>query len=104
MSNRASLERTLFAGNGDNGGWGWRIYDDYFRSFADDHEETEVPKDPLQLLSKACAEATPEERLFFEDLLTQGKGMLINESWHEFEEIEHALRAGLVLEQEDQPG
>lgn len=44
MSNRASLERTLFAGNGDNGGWGWRIYDDYFRSFADDHEETEAPK------------------------------------------------------------
>jgi hypothetical protein len=98
MSNRASLERTLFAGNGDNGGWGWRIYDDYFRSFADDHEETEVPKDPLQLLTKACAEATEQERLFFDDLLTQGKGMLINESWHEFEEIEPALRAGLEKE------
>jgi hypothetical protein len=98
MSNRASLERTLFAGNGDNGGWGWRIYDDYFRSYADDHEETEVPKDPLQLLTKACAEATPEERLFFEDLLAEGKGLLINGSWNEFEEIAPALRAGLEKE------
>jgi hypothetical protein len=99
MSNRASLERTLFAGNGDNGGWGWRIYDDYFRSYADDHEEDEVPKDPLQLLSKACAEATEREREFFEYLLAEGKGLLINGSWHDFEEIEHALRTGLYKEE-----
>jgi len=98
MSNRASLERTLFAGNGDNGGWGWRIYDDYFRSYADDHEEQEVPKGPLQLLVKACAEATEQERQFFEELLAEGKGMLINGSWHEFENIAPALRAGLEKE------
>jgi len=98
MSNRASLERTLFAGNGDNGGWGWRIYDDYFRSYADDHEEQEVPIDPLQLLTKACAEATEQERQFFEDLLAESKGLLINGSWHDFEEIAPALRAGLEKE------
>jgi len=98
MSNRTSLQRTMFTGNGDDVGWGWRIYDDYFRSYADDCNEQDVPQDPLQLLSKACAEATEQERLFFEDLLTESKGMLINGSWHEFKEIEPALRAGLELE------
>lgn len=98
MSNRASLQRTLFAGDGDDVGWGWRICDDHFRSYADDCNEHDVPTDPLQLLAKACAEATEQERLFFEDLLTGGKGLLINGSWHEFEEIEPALRAGLEKE------
>jgi hypothetical protein len=98
MSNRASLHRTLFTGDGDDVGWGWRICDDYFRSYADDCSEQDVPKDPLQLLSKACAEATEQERLFFEDLLAEGKGLLINGSWHEFENIAPALRAGLEKE------
>lgn len=99
MSNRASLQRTLFTGDGGDIGWGWRICDDYFLSYADDHTEQDVPRDPLQLLSKTCAESTELERALFEDLLTEGKGLLINRSWHEFEEIEPALRAG--LEQED---
>jgi len=98
MSNRASLRRTVFTGDGDDVGWGWRICDDYFRSYADDHEEQEVPKDPVQLLTKACAGATEQERQFFEDLLVEGKGLLINGSWHEFEEIEPALRASLKKE------
>jgi len=105
MSNRASLRRTMFTGDGDGGtsgrrdvDWGWRICDDYFRSYTDYCEEHEVPKDPLQLLAKACADATEEERQLFEDLLAASKGMLINGSWHEFEEIEPALRAGLEKE------
>ena len=98
MSNRASLRRTMFTGDGDDVGWGWRICDDYFRSYADDCNEQDVPKDPLQLLSKACAEATEQERLVFEDLLAESKGLLINGSWHEFEEIAPALRAGLEKE------
>ena len=98
MSNRASLRKTMFTGDGDDVGWGWRICDDYFRSYADDCNEQDVPKDPLQLLSKACAEATEQERLVFEDLLSEGKGLLINGSWHEFEEIAPALRAGLEKE------
>ena len=98
MSNRASLRKTMFTGDGDDVGWGWRICDDYFRSYADDCNEQDVPKDPLQLLSKACAEATEQERLVFEDLLSEGKGLLINGSWHEFEKIAPALRAGLEKE------
>jgi len=98
MSNRASLRRTMFTGDCDDVGWGWRICDDYFRSYADDCEECEVPRDPLELLSKACAEATEQERLFFEDLLAEGTGMLINSSWHDFDEIAPALRAGLEKE------
>ena len=98
MSNRASLRRTMVTGDGDDAVWGWRICDDYFRSYADDCNEQDVPKDPLQLLSKACAEATEQERLVFEDLLAASKGLLINGSWHEFEEIAPALRAGLEKE------
>ena len=98
MSNRASLRRTMFTGDGDDVGWGWRICDDYFRSYADDCNEQDVPNDPLQLLSKACAEATEQERLVFEDLLAESKGLLINGSWHEFEEIAPSLRAGLEKE------
>ena len=95
MSNRASLRRTMFTGEGDDVDWGWRICDDYFRSYADDCSEQDVPKDPLQLLTKACAEATQEERQFFGDLLTEGKGLLINGSWHEFEEIASAIQTSL---------
>ena len=98
MSNRASLRRTMFTGDGEDIGWGWRICDDYFRSYADDCEECDVPSDPLELLSKACAEATEQERQFFEDLFAESKGLLINGSWHEFEEIAAALRAGLGKE------
>ena len=98
MSNRASLRRTMFTGDGDDVGWGWRICDDHFRSYADDCGEEDVPKDPLQLLSKACAEATEQERPFFEDLLAECKGLLIDGSWHEFEAIAPALRAGLEKE------
>jgi len=101
MSNRASLRRTMFTGEGNDIGWGWRICDDYFRSFADNFDEHDVPKDPLQLLSNACSNATQEERCFFEELLREKKGLLINGSWHEFEKIESALRAG--LEKENQP-
>ena len=99
MSNRASLRRTMFTGDNDEAGWGWRICDDYFRSYADDSDESDVPKDPLQLLGKACAEATQDERQFFEELLAKSKGLLINGSWHEFEEIAPVLRA--ELEEED---
>ena len=99
MSNRASLRRTMFTGEGGDSDWGWRICDDHFRSYADDCGEEDVPKDPLQLLSKACAEATEQERLFFEDLLAECKGLLIDGSWHEFEEIAPALRAGLEKEE-----
>jgi hypothetical protein len=99
MSNRASLRRTTFTGDGGDVGWGWRICDDHFRSYADDCEEQDMPKDPLQLLSKACAEAAEQERLLFEDLLAGGKGLLIDGSWHEFEEIAPALRA--ILGKED---
>ena len=99
MSNRASLRRTVFIGDGGDGGWGWRICDDHFRSYADDCEEQDVPKDPLPLLRKACAEATEQERPFFEDLLAGGKGLLIDGSWHEFDEIAPALRTGLEKEE-----
>ena len=98
MSNRASLQRTMFTGADNDVGWGWRICDDYFRSYADYFEECDVPEDPVQLLGKACAEATDQERLLFENLLANGKGLLIDGSWHEFEEIESTLRAGLGKE------
>jgi len=88
----------MFTGADNDVGYGWRICDDYFRSYADYLAEGDVPKDSLQLLSKACAEATDQEREIFESLLANNKGLLIDGSWHEFEEIEPALRAGLEKE------
>jgi len=98
MSNRASLQRTMFTGADNDVGWGWRICDDYFRSYTDHFDESDVPKDPVQLLGKACAEATEQERVLLENLLTNGNGLLINGSWYEFNEIESVLRAGLDKE------
>jgi hypothetical protein len=98
MSNRASLRRTKFTGEGNDIGWGWHICDDYFRSYSDGYKEKEVPENPLDLLKTACTEATVEERLLFENLLAFERGLLINGSWHEFEKIESALRAGLDKE------
>ena len=97
MSNRASLHRTQFTGANGETAWGWRICDDYFRSYADDCEEANVPADPLQLLTKACVQATEQERSFFEALLAEAKGILINGSWHDFEEIEPVLQAALEV-------
>jgi hypothetical protein len=72
--------------------------DDCFRSYADDWTERDVPTTSLELLDKACAEATEQERQFFADLLAEGKGLSINGSWHDSEEIAPVLQA--VLEEE----
>jgi len=98
MGNRAYLSRTKFEGDHDEIGWGWRIGDDYLRSYDDSFDEQEVPTAPLDLLAKAAAEATNEEHTLFEDLLNAGIGILIDGSWHEFEEIAPVLRKALYEE------
>ena len=98
MSNRAYLDRTMFRGDDGSTGWGWRMGDDYDRSFTDYHEETEVPEAPLELLAKVAAEATENESDLLETLLDFEKGMYINGSWHGAEEIAPTLRKGLQLE------
>ena len=98
MSNRAYLVRTKFEGDDNETGWGWRMGDDHFRSYTDYCNEHEVPKTPLELLAKAAAEATEDERGLFEDMIKSGKGISINGSWHPFEEIAPALRNALGKE------
>jgi len=95
MGNRAYLTRTKFEGDHNGIGWGWRIGDDYLTSYNDSFDEQEVPTDPLDLLAKAATEATTEEHALLEDLLNAGTGILINGSWHEFEEIAPVLRKAL---------
>lgn len=99
MSNRAYLSRTKFEAEHTGIVWGWRLSDDYVRSFTDSCDEHEVPIDPLKLLAKAATEATTEERDLFEDLLNSGKGIYINGSWHEFAEIAPVLRKSLHEEE-----
>ena len=98
MSNRAYLVRTKFEGDDRETGWGWRMGDDHFRSYADHCNDHEVPTGPLALLAKAAAEATEDERSLFEDLIKSGKGISINGSWLTFEEIAPALRNALGKE------
>ena len=98
MSNRAYLSRTKFEAEHDGIGWGWRLGDDYFRSYTDSCNEQEIPTDPLELLAKAATEATDDERALFENLLKDEKGISINGSWHPFEEIAPALRNALGKE------
>ena len=98
MANRACLIRTRFEGEDDETSWGWRISDDYLRSYDDSFEDAEVPTDPLDMLAKVAAEATTEEDTLFEHLLNAETGLLINGSWHEFEEIAPVLRKALFKE------
>ena len=98
MSNRAYLSRTKFEGDDGELSWGWRMGDDFLRSFDDSFGDKEVPTDPLELLAKAADEGTSEERDLFESLLNNGKGILINGSWHEFEEIAPVLRKAVGKE------
>lgn len=98
MSNRAYLVRTKFDGDDGETGWGWRMGDDYFRSYTDYCNEHEVPKIPLELLAKAAAEATEDERSLFEDLIKSERGISIDGLWFEFEEIAPALRNALGKE------
>jgi hypothetical protein len=98
MSNRAYLNRTKFEAEHDGIGWGWRLGDDYFRSYTDACSEHEVPTEPLDLLAKAVAETSEDERTLFESLLKDEKGISINGSWHEFEEIAPVLRKALYEE------
>ena len=98
MGNRACLIRTRFEGDDDETNWGWRIIDDYLRSYDDSFDEEEVPKEPLELLAKVADEATSEENDLFEHLLNAGAGILINGSWHEFDEIAPVLRKALYGE------
>ena len=95
MSNRAFLTRTKFETDHDGASWGWRIGDDYVRSYTDACAEQEVPVDPLELLAKAATEAVEDERTLLEDLLKAGKGISINGSWHDYEEIAPVLQQAL---------
>lgn len=98
MSNRAHLTRTKFEDEA-GAGWGWRLSDDYVRSYCDHHSESEVPTEPLKLLAKAAAEANDEESELFEDLLTNKKGISLNGDWHEFDQIAPILRKALYGEE-----
>ncbi|MCL4694651.1 MAG: hypothetical protein KJ060_19330 [Candidatus Hydrogenedentes bacterium] len=95
MSNRAFLTRTKFEAAHDGASWGWRIGDDYVRSYTDARAEHEVPADPLGLLANAAAEATEDERQLLENLLRFERGMSIDGSWHDYDEIAPVLRRAL---------
>lgn len=100
MSNRAQLTRTKFEGDDGVTGWGWRLGDDYTRSYTDACTEDEVSAEPLELLAAAASEATEEERRLLENLLQFERGISINGSWREFQEIAPVLRKALSGEEE----
>jgi hypothetical protein len=95
MSNRAFLTRTKFEADPDGASWGWRIGDDYVRSYTDACAELEVPTDPLELLANAATESTENERQLLENLLRFERGISINGSWHDYEEIAPVLQKAL---------
>lgn len=92
MSNRAYLTRTKFESDAGEADWGWRLSDDYLRSYTDHYTEQEVPAKPLELLAAAAADATEDERNLLDNLLFFERGIFINGSWHEFQEIAPILR------------
>lgn len=100
MSNRAHLTRTKFEGEDGVVGWGWRIGDDYVRSYTDACTEQEVPVDPLELLAAAATEATEDERHLLENILHFERGISINGSWHEFQKIAPVLKKAIYGEEE----
>ncbi|GMW03703.1 MAG: hypothetical protein AMXMBFR84_48370 [Candidatus Hydrogenedentota bacterium] len=100
MSNRAQLTRTKFVGDDGVTGWGWRLGDDYTRSYTDACTEQEVPVEPLELLATATAEATEDERQLLENLLQFERGISLNGSWHEFQKIAPTLKKALYGEEE----
>jgi len=95
MSNRAFLTRTKFEADHDGTSWGWRIGDDYVRSYTDACAEHEIPTDPLELLANAATESTEDERHLLENLLRYERGISINGSWHDYEEIAPVLQKAL---------
>jgi len=95
VSNRAHLTRTLYKGDDGETGWGWRMGDDYLRSYTDHLEESEVPTEALELLAKAASESANEERDLFADLLVLEKGLYINGTWHDFSDIAPVLDKAL---------
>lgn len=87
MSNRAHLDRTKFQDLDGSVGWGWRIGDDYCRNYTDHLEELEVPEDDLELLALAAKEAVEDERTLLDNLLLFQRGICINKSWYDAEQI-----------------
>ncbi len=100
MGNRAYLTRTKFESDHDGTTWGWRMGDDYVRSYTDACDEQEIPVDPLELLAKAASEAAEDERTLLQDVLDREKGIVINGSWHALEEIAPTLRRALYGEED----
>jgi hypothetical protein len=99
MSNRAFLTRTKFEADHDGASWGWRIGDDYVRSYTDACAEDEVSTEPLELLANAATESTEDERHLLENLLGFERGISINGSWHDYEEIAPVLQKALYGEE-----
>jgi len=99
MSNRAFLTRTKFEADHDGTSWGWRLGDDYVRCYTDSCAEHEVPVDTFELLANAASETTEDDQPLMENLLRFERGISINGSWHDYEEIAPVLQKALYGEE-----
>ena len=90
MSNRAYIIRTKFIDTADkNESYGVRVFDDYDQSYINRRDE--LPDSDMELLREVIADMDEPIMSIINSLLTNEKGLYIDDRWYDYEEIKDIL-------------
>ena len=87
--NRPTLLSTTFVDMSVETSYGYRLFDDYGQTYC--NIGSYLIEDDLELLQFAMENSDDYSRTLFKFLIEDQKGLNINNSWYDFDEIKHIL-------------
>lgn len=91
MGNRVSLDATKFTNKDGNETYGYRMYDDYAQMYDNCAESNIMEMDDMELFRHALDRSTDLSGEMFYFCKCEGKGMYINDTWYDHDEIKPIL-------------
>lgn len=89
MSDKFNIESTEFKSKNGLSTFGVRVYDDYGKTYNNTWEF--IPIDNLQILEKTVENADEDMMCFLSGIISNQKGVYIDETWYDWGEIKHIL-------------
>ena len=93
MSNRVTLTATQFKNvkSDDEPTYGYRMYDDAGQAYCNIFTKEDVQKDDLDFLKLVWENAGSDEGSMFDFMRQYEKGIFINGSWYDWDEVKDIL-------------
>ena len=92
MGNRVTIEATKFVTK-DGETYGFRMYDDYDQTYYNNHEIDTLTLGDMDLLDIALDNTDERMGEMFSFVKEEEKGIYINDTWYDFDEIKDKLIA-----------